>query len=62
MYVLREDMMIGNVLENIFKCLDMFCIKVLKNVLDFILDYFNLNYFVFDVFLMNVDNVIGLFV
>lgn len=62
MYVLREDMMIGNVLENILKCLDMFCIKVLKNVLDFILDYFNLNYFVFDVFIMNVDNVIGLFV
>lgn len=55
-------MMIGNVLENIFKCLDMFCIRVLKNVLDFILDYFNLNYFVFDVFIMNVDNVIGLFV
>lgn len=60
LHALREDMMIGNVSENISKCLDMFCIKVLKNVPDFILDHPNLNHFVPDVSIMNVDNAIGL--
>lgn len=60
MYVMRENIMVGSVFKNILICLDMFFIKVLRDLLKYILLYFQLNNFIFVVFLINVVNVINL--
>lgn len=39
MYVLKENILVGNIFENILICLDMLLIKVLGSFLKYILVY-----------------------